>query len=192
MQPQSYRRMVHTLCEFESWRCLWRLPVSVALFAAVPLFLIGVAVAAGAVAGDDFDLKTGIAAAVLGVGGSTYLYPRLARRQFHRKLIADRLWTWEKPNPSTHVRILLRENDVDEAKRVLRRAGFNPGIFMTHLASDVLDAPDLNIQVGIDEPEARPQSSSDKERVDRIAGALNASGIRARVAGIDVPRSITE
>jgi hypothetical protein len=180
--------MVRTLREFEGWRSLWRVPVSGALFVAVPLGFVAVAVAAAAIAGDDFDFQTAIVAAVVAVIGSNYVIPRLARRQLHRKLVAERLWTWEKPNPGTHVRVLVRESDVDEAKRVLRRAGFNPGMLMTRLVSPPPDALDLDVQVGVEEPEAHPQSSSDDDRVRRMASALETAGLRARVAGIDVPR----
>jgi hypothetical protein len=189
VQKQPYRRMVRTLREFEGWRCLWRVPTSAALFVAVPLFLIGITVAATAIAGDSFDVDPALVAAIVGVGGSSYVYPRLARRELHRKLIADRLWTWEKPNPATHVQILLRDADVDDAKRRLRRAGFNPGTFMTRVGSPPSDAPELEVQVGVEEPEAHIQSSSDEDQVRRMADALDTARIRARVAGVDVPRS---
>lgn len=188
LEPQPYRRMVRTLREFEGWRCLWRVPVSAALFIAVPVSLIAATVAAAAIAGDDFYLHTGIAAAIISVTGSAYLHPRLMRRQLHRKIIANRLWTWEQPNPETHVRILVREPDIDRAKRALRQAGFNPGPFMTPLGTTPADAPELNVQMGVEEPAAHLQSSSDEDRVRRMADALEGYRIRARIAGIDVPR----
>jgi hypothetical protein len=188
LEPQPYRRMVRTLREFEGWRCLWRVPISAALFIAVPLSLIAATVGAAAVAGDDFYLHTGIVAAIISVIGSAYLHPRLMRRQLHRKVIANRLWTWEQPNPDTHVRILVRDPDVDRAKRALRQAGFNPGPFMTRLGTTPADAPELNVQVGVEEPATHAQSSSDEDRIQRMANALDAARIRARIAGIDLPR----
>ncbi|MEX2413029.1 MAG: hypothetical protein WD399_05185 [Thermoleophilaceae bacterium] len=179
--------MVRTLYEFEGWRCLWRIPASALLFVTVPLFLVGVMVAATTIDGDGSNFQRGIIAAVVAVGGGTYLYPRLNGRQLHRKVIADRLWTWEAPNPPTHIQIALRDIGVDRARHVLRRAGFNPGAFRTPLSAPPDDAPDLNVRVGVEEPAAHPQSSSDRDRAERMADALDAAGIRARIAGIDVP-----
>lgn len=72
--------------------------------------------------------------------------------------------------------------------RTLRRAGFNPGVFMTRLGTAVPDAPDLNIRVGAEEPKAHPQSASCEDGARRIAAALDSAAIRARVGGIDLPR----
>ena len=190
MQPQPHRRMIRTLREFEGWRCLWRVPASAALFAAVPLFLIGVSVGAMAIAGDDFDLDTGVVAAVVSVVGSTFLYPQLVRGQLHRRLIATRLATWESPNPATSVPLLIREPHIQAATHVLRRAGFNPGVTMLRLTATPTDARDLDVQLRVEEPAAHPQSSSDEDRVQRVAHALDVAGIRARVAGVDVPHSL--
>jgi len=180
--------MVRTLREFEGWRSLWwRLPASTLGFVAVPVLAIGAGVLAAAISGDDFGVGRAVVAAVVATVASTYIYPRLSRRQLHRAVIANRLWTWEKPNPSTQVQVLVREPDKDDAKRALRRAGFNPGVFMARLSTPPADAQDLSFRIGVEEPEAHPQSSSDEERVRRIAHALDAAGIRARVAGHDVP-----
>jgi hypothetical protein len=179
--------MVRALREFEGWRCLWRVPASGLLYLAVPILFVGLAVSGAAISGNDFNVETAVIAAVVTVVGSTYVIPRLSRRQLHRKLIAERLWTWEKPNPATDVPVLIRELDVDEAKRVLRRAGFNPGPFMTKLGAPPDDARDLSVRFGVQEPEAHPQSASDEDRVRRVAEALSAVGIRARVAAVDVP-----
>lgn len=184
---KPYWEMVRVLYQFEGTRCLWRVPVSGVLFAAAPLLLVVVAVAAAAIAGDDFALLPGVVAAIVGVVGTSYVHPRMARREFHRKIVADRLWTWEKPNPATHLEILVRDGDVGEVQRVLRRAGFNPGAFVAPLGSPPADAPDVSVRVGVEEPQAHIQSASDTVRKDRIASTLDAVGLRARVAGLDVP-----
>ena len=186
VEKQPYRRMVRTLREFEGWRCLWRVPVSALLFVAVPVLLVAVTFAGTAIAGSDFNATTALIAAAVTVGGSTYVLPRLTDRELHRKLIADRLWTWEEPNPSTTVSVLLREADVDEAKRALRNAGFNPGIYMTTLSMPPDDAPALNVRVNVEEPRAHPQSVSDDDRVTRIGNALRRAALTARVGGLEV------
>jgi hypothetical protein len=188
LQPQPYARMVRTLREFEGWRSLWwRIPASALAFIAVPVLAIGAGVLAAAISGDDFGVGRAVVAAVVATLASTYIHARLSRRQLHRTVVADPLWTWEKPNPATQVQVLVRECEVEDAKAVLRRTGFNPGVFMTRLSTPPADAQDLNVRVGVEEPEAHPQSSSDADRVRRMARALGDAGIRARVAGRDVP-----
>ncbi len=157
------------------------------LFVGVPLFAIGTGVAAAAIGAGDFGVGKAVIAAVVATGATACVQPRLARRQFHRRVIVDRLWTWEKPNPATHVQILLRDDDRVDAIRVLRRAGFNPSAYAAHLGAAV--PPDLEIRMGVDEPHAHPQSSSDEDRLQRIAYMLDAGGIPARVGGVDVPRA---
>jgi hypothetical protein len=75
------------------------------LYAFVPLFFIGATVLTAFIAGNDFNLETAIVAAVIGLGATGILGPRLARRRLHRRLIADRLWSFEKPNPPTEVQV---------------------------------------------------------------------------------------
>lgn len=104
--------------------------------------------------------------------------------------VSARLGTWEEPNPATYLEVLLREVDIAEAKRVLRRAGFNPGLYATHLGASVPDAPDLDFRMGVQEPAAHPQSAYDEDRICRIARALDAAGIRGRVAGIDTQSAL--
>jgi hypothetical protein len=50
-----------------------------------------------------------------------------------RGVIADRLWTWEKPNPRTEVHVLVASDDVSAARTALRRARFNPQVFGVRL-----------------------------------------------------------
>jgi hypothetical protein len=182
--------MVRALREFEGWRCLWRIPLAGLLLAAVPLALVAVIVGAAAIGGDGFDLLMRIFAAGVTVVGSTYLYPRFARQQLHVKLIANRLQTWEQANPHTYVEVLVRDTEIYRAKRTLRKAGFNPGHFLTRLGTTPPDAPDLNVKIGVEEPAMHKQSSSAEDRVGRIVGALDAAGVRARISGTDVPHRI--
>lgn len=185
VQEEPFGAMFARLRQFERWRCWWRLPIAGLLYAVVPLFFIGATVLAAFIAGNDFDLTTAIIAAVVALGATYILGPRLSRRQLHRRIIAGRLWRYEAPNPATSVEVLIREPDLDAARTALRRAKFNPRVYSAGVGSPPLDAANLNHRFGVEEPAAWPQSASDADRVQQIARVLGAAGIRARVDGID-------
>lgn len=184
--------MFARLRQFERWRCWWRLPVAGLLYAVVPLFFIGATVLAAFIAGNDFDLTTAVIAAAVGLGATYIVGPRLSRRQLHRRLVADRLWSYEAPNPATSVEVLIREPDLHAARTALRRAKFNPGVYSAGVGTPPLDAADLNHRFGVEEPAAWQQSASDAGRIQRIARVLGAAGIRARVDGIDTLPAATD
>lgn len=185
VDEQPFWRMVVRLREFEGWRCLWRVPVAALLYAIVPLAFVGATVLAAYIAGDDFDFRTAVASAIVVVGATALLAPGLARRHFHRKVIADRLWTFEKPNPATQVFVLLRSADEQAARLALRRAKLNPQHYGLRFSLPPPDAPDLDHRLAVQEPAAWAQAVSDEDRIRRIAGVLTKAGIRARVGGID-------
>jgi len=176
--------MFGLLREFEGWRCLWRLPIAALVYAIVPLTFLGATVLAAYVAGDDFDLQRAILSAIVVVGATAFLAPRLARRELHRKIITRRLWTFRKPNPATEVHVLLRSPDAETARTALRRAKFNPYVDLS-LDTPPDDARDLDLKIAVHEPEAWPQSASDDDRTRRIVATLERAGIKARVGGVD-------
>lgn len=96
-----------------------------------------------------------------------------------------RLWTFEKPNPHTEVRVLLRSPDISAACTALRSARLNPGIYGVRLGSPPSDAPDLDYKISVHEPEAWRQSTSDTDRMRRVVEVLRNAGLRARVGAID-------
>ncbi len=167
-EPLPFWTMVARFRQFEGWRCLWRLPVAALAYAIVPLTFIGATVLAAYIAGDNFGLAT-----------------RLARWQLHRKIIANRFWTFEKPNPATEVPTLLRSPDVVAARAALCRARFNPLVCSVSVGSPPSDAPDLDVKVAVHEPQAWTQSASDDDRTRRMVGVLERAGIRAHVGGVD-------
>lgn len=185
VQDEPIRSMFARLQQFEQWRCWWRLPVAAFLYATVPLLSVVAVVLAAFIARGGFDLRTAVAAAVVVLVATSIVGPRLARRQFHRKVIADRLWRYERPNPATLVEVLIRAPDLDAARAALRSEKFNPGAHSASLGSPPPDAQDLNWRFGVCEPEAWPQSTSDEDRIRRIHAALGQAGIRARVGGMD-------
>jgi hypothetical protein len=185
VQEESFWKMFARLREFEGWRCWWRLPAAALLYAAVPLFFIGATVLAASIAGNTFDLETAIIAAVVGFGATSTLGPHLSRRRFHRRLVADHQWSYESVNPVTEVPVLLRGDDVDAARFALRRAKLNPRIHVVRHGIAPADAPDLQHELKVYEPDAWRLSTSDAERRDRVVAVLEAAGIRARAGGID-------
>ena len=128
-----------------------------------------------------------VAALVASIVG-VVLFPRFTQLRLHRKIVANRLWTFEKPNTPTEVPALLRSEDVEAARVVLRRAQFNPQAFGLSLAVPPDDASDLDYKIAVQEPEAWPQADSPEDRTERIVGVLRAAGLRARVGGVDTFR----
>jgi hypothetical protein len=184
VEEQPFWRMVEKLREFEGARSLWRVPVAGLLRAAVPLALIAATVLGAFIARDGFNAYTAILSAIIVLAGTKWLAPLLARRFPWRGVIADRLWTWEKPNPRTEVHVLVAAKDTSAARTALRRAGFNPQVFGVRVGVPPESAPDLDYRLGIHEPEAWPQSDSDHDRNRRILAALREAGIRAYVGGV--------
>src|SRR5205085_762443 len=116
----------------------------------------------------DFDLTRVIVSGAIVLIGTGLLAPRLSRLRLHRRIVADGLWVWEKPNPATEVQVLVAEGDTRPARLALRRARFNPGIYSVRLGSPPPDAPNLIFKLGVHEPEAWRQSASDADRLRRI------------------------
>jgi hypothetical protein len=184
LSPQPYRRMVRVLREFEGWRCLWRLPLAAVMFLAVVLLPL-VGTVAGIYIGASLKLICVVAGAAVTLG-SAGIASAMWRRKPWRGIVARRLWTFEAPAPATEVPVLVRnERDVDALCKAMRRAHFNPSS-MLHVGTPPDDAPDLRFRVTVQEPERWKRSSSDADRLKRIADVLRKAGVRARVAGLDV------
>jgi hypothetical protein len=186
LPARTFRGSVTTLRAFEGVGCLWRVGAAIATYVVVRAVPIAAAIVIAVTAVDGRVLQATVSATI------AIAFDEVAKGMRARLpwegLVVTRLATWEAPNPPTHVSILVGEADVDRAKRALREAGFNPGVFMTSIASPPPDAPELGIKVSVEEPEAHPQSSSDENREQRMADALDAVGVRARISMIDVPR----
>lgn len=175
--------MVRELREFEGNRCLWRVPVA----GTILVLIRGLPVAAAAVAA-LLAINGRVLSAT--VGAIIALLCEALRRRVEaglpwRAVVANRLWSYEKPNPVTELEVLVRSNDVLKARRALRRAKFNPQTYGLMLAVPPSDAPDLNHKLRIQEPATWMESRSDDDRVQRIGGVLRRAGIKGRVGGID-------
>lgn len=185
VSTRPLRDSIRTLQEFEGRRCLWRVPV-----AAMTYLLIRAVPFAAAITVALIAVNARVAAAVFSVAiGLTFdaLAKRLRDRLPWRAVIDNRLWSYEKPNVITEVAVLVGTGHAPAARHALRVAKFSPSPYSTNVGTPPEDAPDLTVRLSVQEPEAWPQSSSDKDRVDRIVSALRGGGsIRARVGGVDV------
>lgn len=175
--------MFWLLREFEGRRCLWRAPAAVASYALTWVLPVVGAVAAIYI-GSDLKLTRVIAGAVVSLG-STAIAGLVARRKPWRTIFTQRLWTYEAPSPRTRLEVLVRNEDAARAWQVLRRDRFVP-LYGALLVVPPPDALDLNNRIGVQEPEEWMRSTSDEDRIRRIAGVFEAAGMRARVSGRDV------
>jgi hypothetical protein len=181
-QNRSAREMVRLLRAFEGWRCFPRLATAAITFAAVGLLPV-----VGAVGGIYIGAPHVFPRIVLGVVvsvGFGSIAARIARHAPWRTILLSRLWTYEEPNPLGFVELLVQSKHFQDTFRVLRRARFMPR-YGARVGSPPSDAPELTLRIGVEEPAAWARSTSDEDRLWRIASVLAAAGIRARVAGIE-------
>jgi hypothetical protein len=142
-------------------------------------------VLAGFIAATGFEVwSAAVGSIVVGVSGLAIRH--LSGRRLWRKIVADRLWTFEKPNPATEVPVLVHSRDTPAAREALMRARFSPQFYGVRLGMPPEHAPDLNYKLAVHEPDAWPQSTSDDERTRRVAAVLEAAGIRAFVGGVEI------
>lgn len=183
VEPQSYRRMIRALREFEGMRFWWYLLLSTITYGGVRLLaLVGAVV--GIYIGSSLRLIDVLAGCAVTLGTGE-VFAALRRRKPWHKIIARRLWTFEAPTPATDTPVLINENDADILLRALRRAHFNP-TSTTRVGAPPVDAQDLQLWVRVQEPERWSQSSSDADRIQRIRKVLMEVGLRGRVSGRDV------
>jgi hypothetical protein len=179
----QYWPSVRILRQYEGNKSLWRVPAGAVLFAAAPVVPLAGAFASIYVGANLEALHVALGVALATASSSAGEILRRRRDWFH--LVANRLWSFERPNPSTSVSVQIRESDRPAAQVALRGARFHPAA--TLLTGPALpDAPDFTSQVRVEEPEAWATSFDDADRIDRIHAVLTAAGTRARVGGRDV------
>jgi hypothetical protein len=183
VERTTLRGMVDLLRQFEGWQVLLRIPLAWALWLLVPTVVIG-----GAAVVAVFAISGHVVAVVVSTATSTALgwFAAVLRKRLPwRAPVANRLATYTEPNPRTYVAVLLSSGDVDQAVRALRRAKFNPTSFL-RIGSRPPDALDLDYQIGVEEPAAHSQSTSDEGRNARLRAVLEADRLQARVGNVDV------
>lgn len=181
-QPRTFREMVRVLRAFEGRRCTWRISAAAVIYGAIHLLPV-----IGAVAGIYVGAPHIFPRIVLGVVvslGFGAVAARISRRTPWRALLENRLRTYEEPNPLGFVELLVQDHDVTDADRALRRARFTP-LYGARVPTPPPDAPELTARIGVQESTAWMRSTSDHDRLQRIATILAAAGIRARVGGVD-------
>jgi hypothetical protein len=117
--------------------------------------------------------------------GLSWFASWLGRQEPWRRLLVDRLWTFEAPaDPRETVAILVRDEDAELAAIELRRARLNPATFL-RIGSTPPDAPALTVQIQVQRPTAWPLPNG-VTTAERIRGVLSEAGFPARVASVDV------
>jgi hypothetical protein len=183
VERTTLRGMVELLRQLEGWRVFLRVPLAWGLWLLGPAVVIG-----GAAVAALFAIKGHVLATVISTAASTalaWLAAVLRKRFPWRSPVANRLATYTEPNPRTYVAVLLGSGDVDHAVRALRRAKFNPTSFL-RIGSRPPDALDLDYQIGVEEPAAHRQSTSDDDRNARLRAVFEKDGLQARVGSVDV------
>jgi hypothetical protein len=175
--------MVRNLYEYEGLLCLWRLPAAGLTFLMVGGLPVVAAVVIAVLTIPSRVVSAAVSAVI--VLAFNTLRQRIQIRCPWRLGIERRLWTYEKPNPRSEVRVLLRSTDIPAVCTALRAAKFNPWAYGVKLPASPEDAPDYDYKIGVHEPEAWMQSSSDVERMDRIVEVLRRAGLRTRIGEVD-------
>jgi hypothetical protein len=174
--------MVRLLRAFEGQLAVQRIAIAGFAFCAINLLPFAGAIG-GIYVGANLKLGNVVAGAVLSVGsGSLAIW--LSRSSPWRAILAKRLSTYEDPNPTGFSELLTQHHKYADACYALRRARFAP-LYGARVGAPPDDAPELTTRIGVQEPAAWRQSTSDDDRLRRLASVLAAAGIRARVAGLD-------
>jgi hypothetical protein len=180
----SYRAALGRLREFEGWRCLWRVAAGGALLASVPLLAIGGFVAGVYVAGDLHSLGRVVLGAVIALGPGQLLSLYVWQRRPWDKLVAERLWTYEKPDGPGDLNAIIKPDDFLPAAKALRRAKLCPR-GGTHMPTSPPGAEGLTLKLIVGRP-VRWHPADAPELHVQIRDCLRAAQIRARVGREDI------
>jgi hypothetical protein len=153
--------------------------------ASVPLLAVGGFVAGAYLAGDLHHVILVALGAVVAVGAgqvaTAYVWPRRP----WRRLVLDRLATYEQIDGVLDLNTIIRSRDFEAACRDLRGAKLNP-VSCTRVPQSPDDAPDLDLKLNIGRcSRGHPPESPDTYVL--VRRCLRAAEIRARVAGEDLP-----
>jgi hypothetical protein len=145
--PQrTYRHLLDLLWQFEGWCCLWRVAVGVQMITLVPVLAIGGFIAGAYLAGDLGHPTQVALGAVVALGVGQLLSGYIWRNRPWRKLIEDRLSSYEHFDPPADVNAMIRRSDFVLASRALRRAKLNP-VGGTHVPSAAPGSQDLDLKL---------------------------------------------
>jgi len=180
---RPYRDALSLLRLYEGRRCLWRVVAGGAsLLLLVVLSVAGIA-AGGYLAGKlDRPLLVVLGAViVLAVPAlDSYLW----RRQPWRRLVTDRLATYERNDGGVDLNACICLEDFVPASEALRRAKLYPE-GGTPMPQAPPDAPGLTLKLRVGRSAYWHREGS-PELIDQMRDALRVAGIRARVGGVDI------
>jgi hypothetical protein len=183
-RPYSYREALGRLREFEGRRCLWRVVAGGALLALVPVLAIGGFVAGVYVAGDLHSLGRVVLGAIIALGPGQLLSLWIWQRRPWDKLVAERLWTYEKPSGPADLNAIIQPADFRPASRALRRAKLCP-CGGTHMPTSPPGAEGLTLKLIVGRPACWHPPDAPELHV-QIGDCLRAAHIRARVGREDI------
>jgi len=171
--------------EYEGRRCLWRVIVGGVWLASVPFLAVGGFVVGAYLAGDLHHVILVALGAIVAIGAgqiaTAYVWPRRP----WRRLVLTRLATYEQIDGPLDLNAMIRSRDFEAACRALRSARLNP-VSCTRVPQPPDDAQDLDLKLNIGRSSRwHPPGSPDTYML--VRRCLRAAGIRARVAGEDLP-----
>jgi hypothetical protein len=180
---RPYREALSLLRLHEGRRCLWRVVAG----GAVLLLLAGASVAgiaAGGYLAGKLDRPLLVVLGAVIVLAVPALDSYFWRRQPWRRLVTDRLATYERNDGGVDLNATVRLADFLSASAALRRAKLYPE-GGTRMPQGPPDAPELVMKLRVGRS-AHWHGAGSPELIDQIGDALRVAGIRARVGGVDI------
>lgn len=152
--------MVKMVLQYDGGRALWRVVAGGAILTLIPVLALAGVVAGIFIAGDLSSLGCVVLGALVGVV-SPVVAERLWRREWWRSLVAQRLWSFERPFAGQlDVAFAVRERDGERALKALRRAHLYPDQPRS-LPALRPEAPDLTQELRVARPEAHTPPDED-------------------------------
>jgi hypothetical protein len=182
--PQhTYREAVTRLREFEGDRCLWRLVIGGAALLLLPALAVAGLVVGIYLAADLHSLFLVTLGAFIALG-VPILASYVWRQEPWKRLVTERVATYERTDGPQDLNAVIDPDDFLAASRALRQAKLNP-VGGTHMPTAPPDAPGLTLKLIVGRSHHwHPEGSPDL--LDQIKDALRATGLRARVGGVDI------
>ena len=160
--------------------------------ASVPLLAVGGFVAGAYLAGDLHRVLLVALGAVVAIGAGQFATAYVWPRRPWRRLVLDRLATYEQIDGALDLNTMIRSRDFEAACRALRAAKLNP-VSCTRVPRPPDDAPDLDLKLNIRRP-ARWHPPDSPETYVLVRRCLRAAGSeRASPAKTcpDIPASLS-
>lgn len=187
LRELTYRELVSALRLYEPVRTGWTAGAGLLLSLAVPGLAIGGFVLGAYLADDLRQPVRVVLGALIALGPGQLLSGFVWRRKPWRLLAARRLAVYSTPprRPDGTAWLLVSDEDLPLAWRVLSRARLYSGNAATRMGAAPPDAPSLCNRVSIIKSDAL-RKPGDRGAAESARAAFAAAGIRARIDGVDV------